>query len=59
MKNMTGGGASQEAMRNGVRVFADDKRKPAADEQESDAELAELVEARQRERRVTVPLDEL
>lgn len=59
MKKMTGGVASQEEMRNCVRVFAGDERKPAADEQETDAELAELVEARQHERRITVTLDEL
>ena len=33
--------------------------KPAANEQETDAELAELVEARQHECRITVTLDEL
>lgn len=59
MKKMTGGVASRETMRNGVRVFTGDERKPVADEQETDAELVELVEARRHERRVTVTLDEL
>lgn len=56
---MTGGVGSQEEMRNCVRVFAGDERKPAADEQETDVELAALVEARQHERRVRITLDEL
>lgn len=59
MKKRTGGAASREELRNGFRVFADDARKPVADEQETDAELAALVEARQHERRITVTLDEL
>ncbi|MDE2271890.1 MAG: hypothetical protein KGJ94_07885 [Xanthomonadaceae bacterium] len=59
MKKMKGGATSQEAMRNGVRAFTGDGRKPAADERETDAELAELVETRQHERRITVTLDEL
>jgi hypothetical protein len=51
--------ASQEEMRNCAPAVVGDEYKSAADEQEIDVELAELVKARQHESRITVTLDEL